>query len=90
MAYESKICQQAFSITKPPNVDEINKFGGFDIEYDRLAIIDGEADPWRWASPHAPSAKPRNSTVNKPFIQISGAVHHWDESKSFNAANLRA
>lgn len=83
MPYETKICQQAFNITKPPDVEAINQFGGFDIEYDRLAIVDGEADPWRWATPHAPSARARNSTINKPFIQMSGAVHHWDENGLF-------
>ena len=91
LAYETKLCQQAFNISRPPNVESINKLGGFDIEYDRLAIIDGEADPWRWATPHAPSARNRKSSVNKPFIQIPGAVHHWDENGLFQnetTANL--
>ena len=83
LAYERKLCQQAFNITELPNVGSINKLGGFDIEFDRLAIIDGEADPWRWATPHAPSARARKSIVNKPFIQIPGAVHHWDENGLF-------
>jgi hypothetical protein len=83
MAYSSKICEQAFNITKLPNVEAINQFGGFDIEYDRLAIIDGRADPWRYATPHAPSARKRNSTINKPFIEMEGAIHHWDENGRF-------
>ena len=83
LSYESKICQQAFNITKLPNVESINRLGGFEIEADRLAMVDGEADPWRWATPHAPSARTRNNTINKPFIQIAGGVHHWDENGLF-------
>lgn len=84
LTYESKICRQAFNVTRMPDVDAVNQFGAFAIEYDRLAIVDGEADPWRWATPHAPAAKSRESTTSKPFIQITGAVHHWDENGLFD------
>jgi hypothetical protein len=83
LPYESKICQQAFNITKPPDIEAINQFGGFNIEYDRLAIVDGQADPWRYATPHAPSARKRPNTLNRPFIELEGAVHHWDENGRF-------
>ncbi|KAL1901063.1 hypothetical protein Sste5346_002130 [Sporothrix stenoceras] len=79
--YLSIICRNAFGITTPPDVESVNKLGGFDISYPRLAIIDGEADPWRAATPHAlgvPGAD-RPSTVDEPFLLIPGAVHHWDE-----------
>jgi hypothetical protein len=76
-------CVEAFNITTPPDVDRINRYGGFNIAYPRLAIIDGEQDPWRPATPHASpfnsTAHNRTSTASQPFQLISGAVHHWDE-----------
>lgn len=83
LAYLSTICREAFGITAPPDVDSINRLGGgFDIRYPRLAIVDGEADPWRAATPHAiVGAKDRPSTTDEPFLLIAGgAVHHWDEN----------
>ncbi|PGH19863.1 hypothetical protein AJ80_03780 [Polytolypa hystricis UAMH7299] len=81
--FNTIVCREAFNITTPPNVERVNKYGGFDIEYPRLAFVDGEADPWRMASPHAWSAKKRRSTLDKPFILIEDAVHHWDENGLF-------
>ncbi|KAL8935307.1 MAG: hypothetical protein Q9216_005493 [Gyalolechia sp. 2 TL-2023] len=86
--YNSLICRLAFNITQPPNTSSaINeKYGGFGIAYDRLAIIDGEQDPWRGASPHsviAPGGGARESTVTRPFLLVEGAVHHWDENGVF-------
>ena len=83
LPYEEIICREAFNITTPPNTAIINKYGGYDIAYDRLAFIDGEDDPWRRASPHAPQAKNRTSTTDQPFILIADAVHHWDENGLF-------
>ena len=73
------------NITTPSNVDAVNKYGGYNISYPRLAFIDGSADPWRPATPHAfeQGAKQRNSTASEPFILIDGAVHHWDENGLF-------
>ena len=83
--YESIICRDAFNITTPPDTAIINAYGGYDISYPRLAFIDGEQDPWRLATPHAPGkAKNRTSTLDEPFILISGAVHHWDENGLFD------
>jgi Serine carboxypeptidase S28 len=83
--YLSLICVDAFNITTPPNVDAINKYGGYNISYPRLAFIDGEQDPWRLATPHAPKAdqSKRKNTASEPFILISTAVHHWDENGLF-------
>lgn len=78
LEYLSIICRDAFNITTPPDVEVVNKYGGFDISYPRLAIIDGEADPWRPATPHAPTAPPRLSTVEEPFLLIEGGVHHCE------------
>ncbi|KAH9219793.1 putative serine protease K12H4.7 [Leptodontidium sp. 2 PMI_412] len=87
LEYNSLVCKYAFNITTPPDVDAINKFGGFGISYPRLAIIDGEQDPWRPATPHASpfntTAVNRTDTVSEPFSLIAGAVHHWDENGLF-------
>jgi hypothetical protein len=87
LAYESIICVESFNITSPPNTDIINKHGGFNISYPRLAIIDGEHDPWRPATPHASpfnlTAVNRTSSTEEPFILIGDAVHHWDENGLF-------
>ncbi|KAL9577676.1 MAG: hypothetical protein Q9203_007371 [Teloschistes exilis] len=83
LEYNSLICRYAFNITTPPDTDAINKYGGYNISYDRLAIVDGEEDPWREASPHSPQAPNRTSSTERPFLLIEGAVHHWDENGRF-------
>ncbi|KAK5134272.1 hypothetical protein LTR08_006816 [Meristemomyces frigidus] len=85
LPYESLICKLAFNITSPPDLEAVNKYGGYDIAYERLAIIGGEWDPWRPATPQAYGygAKNRTSTVNQPDILIPKAVHHWDENGVF-------
>lgn len=87
LEYESIICVESFNITTPPNTDAINKYGGFAISYPRLAMIDGEQDPWRPATAHASpfntTALNRTNTASQPFILIEGAVHHWDENGLF-------
>lgn len=83
LPYESLICKDAFGITTPPDVNAINKYGGYNITYDRLAIIGGEADPWRPVTPLAKDAKKRTSTTQEPVILIAGGVHHWDENGVF-------
>ena len=83
LAYLSNFCRAGFNLTSPPDTDKVNKYGGFDISYPRLAIIGGNADPWRPASPLADAAKPRNSTTEEPFLEIAHAVHHWEENGIF-------
>ncbi|OIW30699.1 peptidase S28 [Coniochaeta ligniaria NRRL 30616] len=78
--YTSVVCREAFNITKPSDVEAINKYGGFGISYPRLAIIDGEKDPWRAATPHAIGQPERPNTASEPFILIKDGVHHWDEN----------
>jgi hypothetical protein len=79
------ICRDAFNITTPPDTEVVNKYGGYDISYPRLAIIDGEWDPWRPATPHAfgYGAKNRESTPSEPFLLIKDAIHHYDENGLF-------
>ncbi|KAK8030388.1 extracellular serine carboxypeptidase [Apiospora arundinis] len=91
LEYASAICKRAFNLTEPANVDAINKHGGFGISYPRLAIIDGEWDPWRAATPHALGLEERVDTLDEPFKLIAKAVHHWDENGRFpneTTANL--
>lgn len=87
LAWNSIICVEAFNITTPPNVTAINKYGGFSLSYPRLAMVDGEQDPWRPATAHAypfnKTAHNRPDTISEPFILINGAVHHWDENGLF-------
>ncbi|KAJ8495194.1 hypothetical protein ONZ45_g12967 [Pleurotus djamor] len=83
--YESKICKQAyppgkfFTVPPLPNVTAVNAIGDFGIAADRLAIIDGEVDPWRPDTPHSDDAAPRPDTILRPFKLIPNAVHHYDE-----------
>lgn len=86
--YESIYCPLAFNITTAPNVTEINKYGGYNIQAERLAFVDGQADPWRPATVHAypynmTADVNRTNTCEEPFILIEGAVHHWDENGVF-------
>ncbi|GAM40201.1 hypothetical protein TCE0_038r12361 [Talaromyces pinophilus] len=85
--YLSLPCRYAFNITTLPDVDaHINqRYGGFNLSYSRLAYIGGKADPWREATPFADDAPGprRRDTLNRPFWEIEGAVHHWDENGLF-------
>lgn len=84
--YLSKICQQAFlpgqyfTVPAQPNITDVNRFGGYNIAADQLAIIDGQVDPWRPCTAHAYEAPPRLDTITRPFKLIPNAVHHWDEN----------
>ncbi|KAF8628659.1 hypothetical protein AX15_003790 [Amanita polypyramis BW_CC] len=84
--YLSKICKQAyppgkyFTVPPQPDVANVNRHGGYAIAADRLAIIDGQVDPWRPCTPHAYEASPRQDTTIRPFKLIPNAVHHWDEN----------
>ncbi|KAI0770214.1 peptidase S28 [Fomes fomentarius] len=86
LEYESKICTQAylpgkhFVVPPFPNITAVNVLGDYDIEADRLAIVDGEVDPWRPVTPHSDYARDREDTILRPFKVIRGGVHHWDEN----------
>jgi hypothetical protein len=60
-------------------VTAVNALGDFGIAADRLAFIDGSVDPWKPATPHSRYALQRNHTRLRPFLEIEGGVHHWDE-----------
>ena len=78
LEYVTSGCRTEFGIDSPPNTNIINAYGGFDVAYDRLAFIDGEADPWKAAGTHATKATNRTSTINRPFILIEDGRHGWD------------
>ncbi|KAH9901780.1 peptidase S28 [Xylariomycetidae sp. FL2044] len=83
LEYSSVICKEAFNLTGVADVEAINKYGGFNLSYPRLAFVDGEWDPWRAAGVHALGLPERESTTSEPFILIDKAVHHWDENGVF-------
>lgn len=87
LEYYGHICRYAFNITTPPDVEQVNKYGAFNISYPRLALVGGEWDPWRPVTPLAtldvPDRLNGTSTVSEPIILISQAVHHWDENGLF-------
>lgn len=64
----------------------MNKYGGFNMSYPRLAISTGQFDWYRTIGPLAEfledgSPNPRarsNGTVNEPQIIIEGGYHEWD------------
>ncbi|KAF4784080.1 serine carboxypeptidase S28 [Colletotrichum scovillei] len=82
--YSTVICRKAFNITSLPDVEAINKYGGYNFSYPRVAIIDGESDPWRSATPNKIGLPRPESTTEEPNLVITGgAVHHWDENGIF-------
>lgn len=90
VASKSNDCSM-FGITSPPKTERINRYGGLNFTYSRVAAIGGFADPWREATPLAQelSNPLRPSTDDMPVVQIDlhedevydglrGAVHHWE------------
>ncbi|WRT69169.1 uncharacterized protein IL334_006153 [Kwoniella shivajii] len=86
LEYTSKICRQAFpagkhfSVPRWPDVEEVNQRGDYELEYERLAFIDGDRDPWRPMTPQSDWAPRRKSSVSKPVHLIFDGVHHYDEN----------
>ncbi|KAL3293618.1 serine carboxypeptidase s28 [Colletotrichum asianum] len=82
--YTTQICRKAFNVTTLPDVEAINKYGAYNFSYPRVAIIDGESDPWRQATPNKIGLPRPDSTITEPNLVIGGgAVHHWDENGLF-------
>ncbi|CAI6334889.1 unnamed protein product [Periconia digitata] len=84
LEYLTYFCRSSFNITTPPKVENVNKYGSFDIEAPRLAIIGGNADPWKMATPLRDGPQTRNSTTEKPWLEIAHGVHHWEENGIFD------
>lgn len=78
LEYESEVCRYAFNLTSPADVSIINKHGGRNITYPRLAHIGGQADPWRPVTPLATLTEGEKdvlnstSTASEPWIVIEG------------------
>ena len=73
--YESMICRDAFGLNGAADVASINdRYGGYDISYDRLAIVDGKEDPWRGATPHAPKYAFNTSSTDASMLNPNGGV----------------
>jgi hypothetical protein len=83
LEYLTYFCRAAYNITTEPDVWQVNKYGNFSIEYERLAIIGGNADPWKMATPLAYGPQVRNSSTEKPWLEIAHGVHHWEENGIF-------
>lgn len=82
LEYLTFFCGAQFNITTPPDLEKVNKYGGFNISYPRLAHIGGNADVWRPATPlWYPES--REDTVEEPWHLISHGVHHWEENGIF-------
>lgn len=80
--YLTFFCRAQFNITAPPAVENVNKYGAYNISYPRLAQLGGNADPWRPATPlWYPDS--RQSSTEEPWLLISHAVHHWEENGVF-------
>ncbi|KAE8250500.1 hypothetical protein A4X13_0g4671 [Tilletia indica] len=80
-----------------PDINEINRLGAFDVGLvpvdsassshkgglDRLAIINGQFDPWRPATPHSEEfagGGARSDTLMRPFKLIPNCWHHCDQN----------
>ncbi|GJN73751.1 hypothetical protein PLICBS_007834 [Purpureocillium lilacinum] len=87
--YSTTSCRRLFNITAHPDVDAVNKYGGFNFSYPRVALINGAQDPWRAATGHAIGRPGRQSTTEEPFILVDWAVHHWDENGLKDPAQAR-
>ncbi|KAF1978996.1 serine peptidase-like protein [Bimuria novae-zelandiae CBS 107.79] len=82
LEYLTEFCRLGYERDEPPAIENINKYGGFNISYPRLAHIGGNADPWRPATPlWYPDA--REDTIEEPWHLISHGVHHWEENGIF-------
>lgn len=82
LEYLTFFCRAQFNITTPPEIERVNKYGNYHIDYTRLAQIGGNADPWRPATPlWYPES--RNTSTDHPWLLISHGVHHWEENGIF-------
>ncbi|KAF3763604.1 hypothetical protein M406DRAFT_293212 [Cryphonectria parasitica EP155] len=85
-AYTQEICELAFppgqynTIPASPQIDLWNGYGGFGLSADRLALVDGQQDPWLDTCYHATDAPPRYSSDLHPEYLIEVGGHHWDSS----------
>lgn len=88
-AYTQEMCTLAFppgkynAIPPSPLTETLwNAYGGYELQADRLAFIDGEHDPWLDGCYHANTApaaeQVRYSSDLHPEYLIVNGGHHWD------------
>lgn len=91
-AYTQQQCDAAFppgrynAIPASPDVDRWNAYGGYDVQADRLAFIDGNHDPWLDGCYHSNEAPPRQATDLRPEHLIVSGGHHWDSTGILDVA----
>ncbi|EFQ90229.1 hypothetical protein PTT_13239 [Pyrenophora teres f. teres 0-1] len=83
--YTQQWCTWAFpdgqfnSVPATPSLHYYNKYGGWDLHAENLALIDGNTDVWLDLCYHSNFASsPRISSDEFPSYLIAGAGHHWD------------
>ncbi|KAJ4299538.1 hypothetical protein N0V90_004784 [Kalmusia sp. IMI 367209] len=82
LEYLTYFCRSGYNRTEPPAIENVNKYGAYNVDHPRLAHIGGNADPWRPATPlWYPDHK--NDTIEEPWLLISHGVHHWEENGIF-------
>jgi hypothetical protein len=93
-SYTQQWCTWAFpagkhnTLPSTPDLQQYNKYGGFNISAPRLALIDGNTDVWLDLCYHSNLApSPRISSDVHPSYLIAGAGHHWD---SYGIKNVTA
>ncbi|KAK0532767.1 Serine carboxypeptidase S28 [Tilletia horrida] len=90
-SYTAAFCADAFPSTPDvrlpdrPDIEEVNRLGAFGIGegLDRLAIVNGQWDPWRPATPHSEEfagGGGRADTLMRPFKLIPNCWHHCDQN----------
>lgn len=85
-----KVCTRSFApgekiqLPPQPTVEDVNSIGGYTLSRDRLAFINGEADPWREATVHASESPARITSDERPLYLIPGGVHCYDMLQKTN------
>ncbi|WFD01614.1 hypothetical protein MOBT1_000290 [Malassezia obtusa] len=72
---------QHWTIPARPNVTAVNRIGNMGLHTARLAIIDGQYDPWRPMTQHSDEyayGGLRDDTMERPFKLIPHCWHHCD------------
>jgi hypothetical protein len=85
--YTQQWCTWAFpkgkhnTLPSTPDLSQYNKYGGYNIQAPRLALIDGDTDVWLDLCYHSNLAPhPRVSSDEHPSYLIAGGGHHWDST----------
>jgi hypothetical protein len=96
-AYYLDRCHRTYNISYDPVLERMNKYGGFNLSYPRLAISTGQLDWYRTVGPLAefledgtPNPRARKKgTVSEPQIVIQGGYHEWDLPGVFKNESIK-